>query len=142
MQTTLRSGIAETEERPAITVVLVDDHVGVLDGLERLFGLYPDIVVCARCVTIEHGLQTVLACPPDVVLLDLHFPGHGGLDFLRMLQQTPTSTRVIVLTAGADEDDLGAAIHLGAAGIVFKDAAPWDLPSAIRHVHAGQTWLT
>lgn len=124
-----------------IRVALADDHPIVLDGLEQLFRLEPDIAVVARCRNADEALRAVRTASPDVLVLDLLMPGGGGLDLLRAMGDKDRRTRIILLTAVIDDDQLLEAIRLGAQGVVLKDMAPQLLVEAIREVHAGGQWL-
>jgi len=124
-----------------IRVALADDHPIVLDGLEQLFRLEPDFAVVARCRNADEALRALRAESPDVLVLDLLMPGGGGLDLLRAMGDKDRHTRIILLTAVIDDDQLLEAIRLGAQGVVLKDMAPQLLVEAIREVHAGGQWL-
>lgn len=124
-----------------IRLALADDHPIVLDGLDQLFRLEPDIAVVARCRNADEALRAIRMEAPDVLVLDLLMPGGGGLDLLRAMGDKDRHTRVILLTAVIDDDQLLEAIRLGAQGVVLKDMAPQLLLEAIREVHAGGQWL-
>jgi DNA-binding NarL/FixJ family response regulator len=68
-------------------------------------------------------------------------PGASGLDVLRALVATDENTQIILLTAGIKQDELMAALKIGAPGIVLKEAAAYDLVEAIGAVQSGQHWL-
>ena len=68
-------------------------------------------------------------------------PGASGLELLRALEPFASRTRVVLLTAVADDQQLAEAVRLGARGIVLKDMAPALLVDAVRAVHAGRLWL-
>ena len=124
-----------------IRVVLADDHPIVLDGLEQLFRVESDITVVARCRNADEALRAVRSEAPNVLVLDLLMPGGGGLELLRAMGDRDRHTRVILLTAVIDDDQLLEAIRLGAQGVVLKDMAPQLLVDAIREIHAGGQWL-
>ena len=117
-----------------IRVALADDHPIVLDGLEQLFRLEPDIAVVARCRNADDALRAVRSESPDVLVLDLLMTGGGGLDLLRAMGDKDRRTRIILLTAVIDDDQLLEAIRLGAQGVVLKDMAPQLLVQAVREV--------
>jgi len=125
----------------SIRVALADDHPIVLDGLEQLFRLEPDIEIVARCRDADEALRALRSAVPDVLVLDLLMPGGGGLELLRAVSDTEASTRIVLLTAVVDDDQLLEAIRLGARGVVLKDMAPQLLVDAIREVHSGGEWL-
>jgi DNA-binding NarL/FixJ family response regulator len=124
-----------------IRIALADDHPIVLDGLAQLFGLEPDIEVVARCRDTDEALQAIRVHAPDVLVLDLLMPGGGGLELLRAIHGEAVTTRVVVLTAAVDDDQLLEAIRLGAQGVVLKDMAPQLLVDAVREVHRNGQWL-
>ena len=124
-----------------IRLALADDHPLVLDGLEQLFRLEPDIAIVARCRNADEALRVLRTESPDVLVLDLLMPGGGGLELLRATSDTARSTRIVLLTAVVDDDQLLEAIRLGAQGVVLKDMAPQLLVDAIREVHGGGQWL-
>src|SRR2546425_625476 len=126
----------------AIKLELADDRPLVLDGLEQLFSAEQDIKVVARCLDGEAALAAVRKHRPDVVVLDLRMPVKDGLEVLRQIRLEKLPTRVVILTAALDEDDVVEAIRLGAPGVVLKEMAPHFLVQCIRKVHAGEQWLT
>lgn len=124
-----------------ISLVLADDHPLVLDGLEGLFGQEPDFRVLARCTDGEQALQAVHDLAPDVLVLDIRMPKMDGIALLRAMRGEGLKTRVVLLTAALDDDDLIDAIRLGVKGIVLKEMAPELLVKCVRTVAAGGQWL-
>ena len=124
-----------------IDLVLADDHPIVLDGLEALFQQETDFRVVARCLTGEATLQAVRKHRPHILILDIKMPGMDGLAVLRKLGEEKLSTKVVLLTAEADEDQVMEALRLGVAGVVLKEMAPRLLVQCLRKVQAGEQWL-
>jgi DNA-binding NarL/FixJ family response regulator len=124
----------------SISVVLVDDHPLVLDGLVQLLASGPDFRVLAKCGTAAEGLEAASSLDPDVLVLDLALPDRNGLEVLRSLDPTKRPA-VVVLTASDDEEELLSAVNLGARGVVLKAMAPRVLEECIRTVYAGGRWL-
>jgi two-component system, NarL family, nitrate/nitrite response regulator NarL len=124
-----------------IRIVLADDHVIVLDGLEQLFRLEPEFEVVARSTTAEAAVKAVQEHRPDVLVLDLVMPGHDGMWVLRELSELNLPTRTVLLTAHVEENRLVEAIRLGVWGVVLKEMAPRMLMECVRKVHAGEKWL-
>jgi DNA-binding NarL/FixJ family response regulator len=124
-----------------ITLVLVDDHPIFLNGLEDIFRSEPDFKVVARCAEGQAALRAVRQLKPDILILDLRMPKMDGLGVLREMQKEKLSTRVVVLTAAPDENELLEAIRLGVHGVVLKEMAPRLLIQCIRKVAAGEQWL-
>ncbi len=124
-----------------IRVLLADDHPIVLDGLERLFRLEPDFEVVGSCRDGEEVLRAVAAAPPDLLVLDLKMPRLDGLEVLRALQGSGAPTRVLLLTAALDEQQVVEALRLGVRGLVLKEMAPQLVIEAARRIHAGGQWF-
>jgi DNA-binding NarL/FixJ family response regulator len=122
-----------TESLP--TVVLVDDHAifraGVraeLDGLVTILGEAGDVEGAVREI-VEHR--------PDVVLLDVHLPGGGGVEILRRLSTEAPEAKCLALSVSDDPEDVIAVIRAGARGYVTKTISPTELVEAIRRVQEG-----
>ncbi len=124
-----------------IGLVLADDHPLVLDGLANLFSQEEDITVRARCRDGEETLRAARQHRPDVLILDIRMPVKSGLEVLRELHQEKLPTRVVLLTAGLDEDEVLEAVRLGARGVILKEMAPQLLVQCVRKVAAGEQWL-
>lgn len=113
-------------------MVLVDDHAlfraGVraeLDGLVEVVGEAGDV---------EAAVREVVEKRPDVVLLDVHLPGGGGVEILRRLAIEAPGAKCLALSVSDDPEDVIAVIRAGARGYVTKTIAPAELADAIRRV--------
>ena len=124
-----------------IRLVLADDHPYILDALEHLFRTEADFHVLARCLNGEEALQAVRQHRPDILILDIRMPGNDGLSVLRDIRREKLPTRVVLLTAALDEEEVLEAIRLGVRGVVLKEMAPQLLVQCIQKVHAGGQWL-
>jgi DNA-binding NarL/FixJ family response regulator len=116
-------------------VVLVDDHAlfraGVraeLDGLVEVVGEAGDV---------EAAVREIAERAPDVVLLDVHLPGGGGVEILRRLATEAPDAKCLALSVSDDPEDVIAVIRAGARGYVTKTIAPAELADAIRRVQDG-----
>ena len=124
-----------------ITLIIANDHPIFLDGLEDIFRREPDFQVLARCLEGQAALRAVRQLKPDVLILDLRMPKMDGLGVLREMQEEKLPTRVVVLTAALDEDEVLEAIRLGVQGVVLKEMAARLVVQCVRKVHAGEQWL-
>jgi DNA-binding NarL/FixJ family response regulator len=122
-----------------IKVAIVDDQRLFVDGLARILGIQPDMVVVGRAHTGEEAVELCLRAEPDIVLMDLSMPGMGGISATRKILGLLPRTQVLVLTVHTDDANLFQAIKAGAQGYILKDCTPEDLTSAIQSVHAGDT---
>src|SRR3989441_10822298 len=143
MAPTLRSRcrVAASMSDMTVHVALADDHPIVLDGLEGLFRLEPDFQVVARCINGEETLVAVRRHRPDILILDLRMPRGDGLEILQTLRREKLPTKVVLLAAALEEDEILEALRLGVRGVVLKELAPQLLVECVRKVHAGAQWL-
>jgi len=124
-----------------IRVAMADDHPLMLKALEDLFRGEPDFTVVAQGHDGEEALQIVRSHRPDIVVLDVRMPLRDGISVLRQMRKENLPTRVVLLAAALDDDDLVEATRLGVGGIVLKEMAPRLLVQCIRKVHAGEPWV-
>lgn len=125
-----------------ISVLLVDDHVLVRQGLRMLLENHSDIHVTGEVATADEALEIAGREEPDVVLLDLDLgENQSGLDIIARLGSLGHSPRVLVLTGIRDPEIHRRAIRLGAVGIILKEQAGEVLVKAVRCVHNGEVWI-
>ncbi|MCX5578646.1 response regulator [Kaistia terrae] len=124
-----------------LRLVIVDDHLIVLDGLRRMIETEPGWSVTAICQSAAHAIEVVEAQPVDMVVLDLRMPEMGGLDLIRRLRAYRPTLPLVVLTADISDEDLAEATRLGVNGVVLKEQAPTVLLDCIRTVFAGETYF-
>jgi len=89
----------------------------------------------------REGINLACQLSPELILLDLHMPGLGGLQVLDELRQLELDSQVIVLTAQADRTELVAALRLGAEGYLLKDTEPEALLDYVRACNRGTVQL-
>jgi DNA-binding NarL/FixJ family response regulator len=115
----------------ARTVVLVDDHTMLRQGLRRaLEG--EGIKVVGEASDGDEGVKVALAAKPDVVLMDVSMPNTDGIDATRRLVSADARQRVVMLTMHVDREVIDRAIKAGAVGYLTKDAAISEVIEAIR----------
>jgi two-component system invasion response regulator UvrY len=123
-----------------VKVLVVDDHAVVRDGLRRLLMTLPNAEIF-EAATGREALSFVQRQPPDLVLLDLHLPGIGGIELLRRLIATRSSLRVLVFSMHAETMYAARALQAGARGYVSKNASPEELQIALRRVIDGGRYV-
>ncbi len=119
----------------APTVVVVDDHAlfraGVraeLEGVLPVLGDAADVPTAVRCV---------MELKPDVVLLDVHMPGGGGVEVIRQVAESRPGQRFLALSVSDAAEDVIAVVRAGARGYVTKSISATELADAVRRVHDG-----
>ena len=129
------------QEREAISVVIVDDHAIVRQGLRTYLDLQTDIQVVGEAADGRQAVDVVRDLLPDIVLMDLVMPNGNGVDATREITALSPSTKVIVLTSFSEDEQVFASIKAGAQGYLMKDVLPQELVRAIRTVHRGEAQL-
>ena len=129
-----------TEE--AATILLIDDHPMLRNGVKQLISMDPRLQVIAEASNGEQGVELAELHDPDLILLDLNMPGMNGLATLDRLRQTALSGRVVVFSVSNHEDDVVSALKRGADGYLLKDMEPEELLKALHQAAAGQMVLS
>jgi NarL family two-component system response regulator LiaR len=124
-----------------VRVLLVDDHAVVRQGLRAFLSVQSDIEVVADAASGPEAVEAAARHLPDVVLMDLVMPGGNGVAAIRALKATSPSSRVLVLSSFAEDEQIFGAMQAGAAGYLMKDVEPDRLAAAIRDVRAGRPAL-
>lgn len=130
-----------TPER-TVTVVLVDDHPVVRDGLRGMFTAEPGFEVLGEAANGVDALGVVGRHDPDVVLMDLRMPGGGGVAAIAELTRRGARAKVLVLTTYDTDSDTLPAIEVGATGYLLKDAPREELFAAVRAAADGRSVLS
>jgi len=125
-----------------ITVLLVDDHKIVRQGVQAYLHTLADIQVVAEA---DSGAAAVLAVEqykPDVVLMDLEMPGEfDGIAATRQIRKLRPETQVIVVTSHHQDEYIFPAVRAGAISYLLKDVEPDELAAAIRKAKQGEAML-
>jgi DNA-binding NarL/FixJ family response regulator len=120
------------------SIVLVEDHEILREGLRALIELEPDLRVVGEASTGADSVRVVQSTSPTLVIGDLAMPGGSWLRTIDELRAVCPNLKVLVLTASCAYEYIGAALSAGADGYVLTDAGPAELLQAIRSVIAGQ----
>jgi DNA-binding NarL/FixJ family response regulator len=115
------------------TVLLVDDHELIRQGLARAFERDADMTVVGQAGSVAEGISAWQTLQPDVVVTDLQLPDGHGLEVVRAIRATSDTTGVVVLTMHAGDDQIFAAMEAGASGFVGKDTRATEVVSAAKH---------
>ena len=124
-----------------VTVVLADDHPLMRKALNDLLSSERDFTVLAQCANGDEALRAVREHRPDILVLDVRMPGKGGLAVMKVMKEEKLATRVVLLAASLEDEEMLEASRLGVRGVVLKEMTPRLLVQCIRKVHAGEPWL-
>jgi len=125
-----------------IKVLVVDDHPIVRDGICVLLAVVGDIEVVAEAANGREAIELVKELQPDVVLMDIAMPIMGGLEATRRICREFPKTKVLILTQYDDKEYVFPVIEAGASGFISKAAASSELPTGIRSVYRGDSYLS
>ena len=128
---------AHTRQTDTISVLLVDDHALIREGLRQLFALEDGIRVVGEAVDGSEALRTIQRLKPDVVLMDVHIPGVDGIAVTRQIVHDFPEVAVIMLTMYSDQQRILQAMKSGARGYLLKSVSIREVAQAIRTVHGG-----
>lgn len=128
-------------ENKSFTVLVVDDHPVVREGLIALINRCPEMRVIGEASNGQEAVEQFLAQRPDIALLDLRMPIMGGIEAVTAIREKSHSARLVILTTYQSEEDVYRALHAGAQGYILKDVPATELIDCIRAVGAGKTWI-
>jgi DNA-binding NarL/FixJ family response regulator len=129
--------IEDTKHTDVISVLLVDDHQLMREGLRQLFSLEKDIRVIGEAVDGIEALQKIRQLRPDVVLMDIHMPGMDGITVMQQVVQEFPEIAVIILSMQQQNQLVLQAVKSGARGYLLKTTSARKVAEAIRMVRAG-----
>ena len=124
-----------------ISVVIVDDHALVRQGLRTFLDLHDDIQVIGEAANGVDAVERAGQLRPDVVLMDLVMPEMDGIEATKRIRTICPDTKVIVLTSFTEDEKLFPSIKAGAMGYLLKNVSPGDLVTAIKAAHRGEAQL-
>lgn len=125
-----------------ISVLIIDDHTLFRSGIRLLLQRQDGFEVVGEAGDGLEGVKLAKRLEPDVVLLDLHMPGVGGLEALQLLQEELPQVQVVMLTVSEDAQDLLEALRIGARGYLLKNIETDFLLDAIRRAAAGESVMS
>jgi DNA-binding NarL/FixJ family response regulator len=124
-----------------ISVLCVDDHRIVREGLRMIINGEPDMTVVDAVATGGEAVSEYRRHTPDVTLMDLRLPDMSGVDAIRSIRELDHDARIIVLTMYQGDEDIHQALGAGASTYLLKDTLADDLPRIVREVNAGHRRL-
>jgi DNA-binding NarL/FixJ family response regulator len=127
--------------KPAIRVMIADDHPIVCLGLATMIDSQPDMTVVAQASNGREAVEMFTQHTPDVTLIDLRMPEMSGVDAIKAIRARHPGAVFIVLTTYQGDEDIHKAMAAGAQGYLLKGMPHDDLLEAIRRVKGGSQYL-
>ena len=121
-----------------IKVMVVDDHPIMRDGLRDALEASGRLEVVGLAGDGDEAVRTVEGLGPEVIVMDVMMPGKDGIDACREIMELLPDTRVLMLTASAEEDAVIEAVAAGATGYLQKYSPPEELVEAVLDVAKGR----
>ncbi len=135
--------MTDASARPAraLTILVVDDHEVVRQGLSAMLARRPGFQVVAEAGTVVEAVEAARRFKPDLIVMDVRLPDGSGVEACREIRAELPDTRVIMLTSYPDEEAVIAAIIAGASGYLLKQVRARDLVAALEAVGRGESLL-
>ncbi|SPE61694.1 Two component transcriptional regulator, LuxR family [Verrucomicrobia bacterium] len=127
---------------PNITVLIVDDHLIVRQGLQALLAAEGDLTVVGEASTGRDAVRLAAELRPELVLMDLAMPRLNGWEATRQILRAVPTARVLILSTYGEDEHVQQAIAAGAAAYLLKQTAANELVKAIREVHRGNAYFS
>lgn len=123
------------------TILVIDDHPLMRKGIVQLIAMENSLRLIGEAGDGQRGLELALRERPDLILLDLNMRGLSGLETLKAIKAADLDSRVIILTVSDSEEDVVAALQMGADGYLLKDMEPEDVLHSLKTAAQGQIAL-
>jgi len=120
-----------------ITILIVDDHAILREGVRALLSVHEDLQVVGEAADGQEAIGAVERLDPDVVLMDIAMPGLGGIETTIELKKLGRRCKVLILSQYEDREYVRRLLKAGVSGYVLKKSAGSELAGAIRAVHRG-----
>ncbi len=124
-----------------IKILLVDDHELFRAGLKSILGEAEHMTVVGEACSGEEAVELARLDPPDMILMDVHMPGIGGIEATRRITRQNEQVKVIAVTALSDEPFPSQLLDAGARGYLSKGCSASEVFEAIEAVHRGEHFL-
>lgn len=125
----------------SITVLLVDDHAMVRQGVRAFLVTQGDITVVGEAGSGEEAIKLAAQHIPDIILMDLIMPNMDGVEATRRVKQVSPRSQIVVLTSYHEDEHIFPALKAGALSYILKDVSAEELASAVRKAAAGEAVL-
>lgn len=136
-----RGNIVESELRP-LSLMLVDDHALVREGVRAVLSMAPGYQVKLEAASGKEALERLMASPVDIVLMDVSMPGMDGIEAAAQLRRQQPDIRTLMLSMHATEGHARRALEAGARGYCTKEGGKQELLAGLAAVRDGRTFVS
>jgi DNA-binding NarL/FixJ family response regulator len=130
------------ESTKKISVLIVDDHKILREGLKGFIHLQDDMEVIGECADESGAIEAVERLNPDVVLMDIDLDGSSGISATKHIREKFPLQKVLAITLHHEDTSILPMIQAGAQGYVLKNADPMEMIDAIRTVNKGNSYYS
>ncbi|HTO04882.1 MAG TPA: response regulator transcription factor [Opitutus sp.] len=124
-----------------ITVLLADDHDLVREGLKILLDFEEGIEIVADARDGVEAVEMAILHHPDVVVMDLTMPNMNGIEATKKILAILPNTKLLIVSAEGDKDRIEESLASGAVGYISKESSLMEVPTAIREISQGKTFI-
>src|SRR5258708_28620796 len=128
--------------QPTISIVLVDDHAIVREGLAGFCDAQPELHIAGQCADGLAAVEMIKSLAPDFAIIDLHMPKLHGLEVIRKVRETNSVCKLVVLTISRAEKMVREVLRAGANGYLLKDGPARHLLDAISYIQNGGVYVS
>lgn len=128
--------------RPKIKVLLIDNHLMVLDGLKAVLETFDHIEVVGTAGLAQTGLEIGREVRPQVILMDINMPKLNGIDAIELFRKELPEARIVMLSMHDSREYISSSVMRGAEGYILKDVSSEEIVSAIETVAVGGTYFS
>jgi DNA-binding NarL/FixJ family response regulator len=121
-----------------ITVLCVDDHPIVREGIVSIIGGDSDLQIVGEAETAQQAIDAYRVSKPDVMVIDLKLPDRDGVEVIKEIRKTFPKSRFVVLTSAEGDIDIRRALEAGAEAYLIKGVVRTELRQVIKAVHSGK----
>jgi len=125
-----------------ISIILVDDHVIMRDGLRHLLDEESDIEVVGEADNGRKAVKLALEKKPDIVIMDIAMQDMNGIEATRQIKSNNPEIKVIALSMHSERQIVVGVFRAGASGYLLKESSSLELVDAIRTIHIGRKYLS
>ena len=125
-----------------ISIILVDDHIIMRDGLRQLLEVESDMEVLGEADNGREAVKLALEKKPDIVIMDVAMQDMNGIEATRQIKNENSNIKVIALSMHSERQIVVGILRAGALGYLLKDSSSMELVEAVRTVYRGRNYLS